>query len=105
MLRKKRTYILLAVLWLFAVICVIATARSFHKSFGLPAEAPGDSAYILRVNGDYVAVYEAGSPSIPVEITDIPVRELRQHDQELLRTGLGAENREALLLLLEDLRA
>ena len=104
MTREKRTYALLAALWMTAAVCAGATVRSFHRGVGLPADV-SDSAYVLRVNGDYVAVYEADSPSVPVQITDIAVHELRAHDQELLRQGLGAKDREALLLLLEDLKA
>lgn len=104
MTREKRTYALLAALWMAAAVCVGATVRSFHRGVGLPADV-ADSAYVLRVNGDYVAVYEADAPGVPVQITDIPVRELRTHDQELLRTGLGVKDREALLMLLEDLKA
>lgn len=104
MTREKRTYALLAALWMAAAVCVGATVRSFHRGIGLPADV-SDSAYVLRVNGDYVAVYEADAPGVPVQITDIPVRELRTHDQELLRAGLGVKDREALLMLLEDLKA
>lgn len=105
MTRAKRIYLLLAALWIAAGICAGATVRSFHRGFGMPAEAGAKSAYILRANGGYVAVYESGAPGVPIEVTDIEVRELREHDQELLRAGLGAEDREALLMLLEDLKA
>ncbi len=105
MTRAKRTYALLAALWVAAGICAGATVRSFHSGVGMPAEAGAKSAYVLRENGGYVAVYESGSPGVPIEITDIEVHELREHDQELLRAGLGAEDREALLMLLEDLKA
>ena len=105
MTREKRTYMLLAVLWIAAAICIGATVRSFHRGVGMPAEVTSRSAYILRANGDYVAVYEAGTPGVPLEITNIAVSDLREHDQELLRAGLGAEDREALLMLLEDLKA
>ena len=104
MTREKRTYALLAALWMAAAVCVGATVRSFHRGIGLPADV-SDSEYVLRVNGDYVAVYEADAPGVPVQITDIPVRELRTHDQELLREGLGVKDHEALLMLLEDLKA
>ncbi len=101
----KRTIALLSALWIAAGICAIGTVRSFRRDIGMPAQAGAKSAYILRANGDYVAVYEAGTPGVPIEITDIAVSELREHDQALLRAGLGAEDREALLMLLEDLKA
>jgi hypothetical protein len=105
MTREKRIYAILAALWVAAAVCVGATVRSFHRGVGIPADVTHRSAYVLRANDDYVAVYEADAPGVPVEITDIPVRELREHDKKLMRAGLGAEDREALLMLLEDLKA
>lgn len=105
MLRGKRGYLILAALWVAAGICAVLVMRSFHRGVGMPAAVNARSAYVLRTNGGYVAVYEALSPDVPIEITDIAVSELREHDRELLRAGLGAEDREAVLMLLEDLKA
>ena len=105
MTKKRGIYLLLTALWVAALICAAATVRSFHAGVGMPAEVTSRSAYILRESGGYVAVYAADTPGTPVEITDISVQELRAHDRELLRAGLGADDREALLMLLEDLKA
>lgn len=104
MTRSKRIYALLAVLWVAAGICAGATVRSFHRGVGAPAADLSRSEYVLRANGGYVAVYAADAPGVPIEITNIAVDDLREHDRELLRAGLGARDRQALLMLLEDLR-
>ena len=105
MRRSKRIVLALAALWLAALVCALAAARSFRPELGLPAEVPRGSAYLLGVDGGYVAVYRADAPDAPLQITDIAVSELRQHDQRLLRAGLGVKDREALLMLLEDLKS
>ena len=104
MLKQRRVYLLLAGMCLAALICALATARSFRPELGLPDTVGADSAYVLREKSGYVAVYRPDEPDAPVQITDIAVSELRAHDQRLLRGGLGVRDREALLMLLEDLR-
>ena len=104
MTKQKRTWFLLAALWIAAFICIGATARSFHRAPGVRAEDAAHSAYIVREADGYVAVYRADAPGTPMQITDIAVDDLREHDRELLRAGLGARDRQALLMLLEDLR-
>ena len=105
MTESRRIWAVLAAMWLLAAICAILTVRSFRTGVGTPAQVTPRSAYVLRETGVYVAVYATDRPGTPVEITDIEVRELRAQDQALLRAGLGAENRESLLMLLEDLKA
>lgn len=105
MTKQKRIWILLAALWVAAFICIGVTARSFRREPGLPAERTAHTAYIVRATDGYVAVYRTDAPGSPVQVTDIPVSELREHDQALLRKGLGVDSREALLMLLEDLKA
>ena len=105
MTKQRRIWILLAVFWIAAAICVGATVRSFHKEIGLPDTPAEQTGYIVRASDGYVAVYRADAPASPVQTTDIAVNELRRHDQTLLQKGLRVDSREALLMLLEDLRA
>lgn len=59
------------------------------------------AAYILRESDGYVAVFSA-QPEKILEITNIPVSNLRAGDQALLETGIAAADKQALLELLED---
>ena len=104
MTKQKRIWALLAAMWVAALICIGATARSFHREPAANAERMAHSTYIVRDSNGYVAVYRADAPGSPIQVTDIAVSELREHDQALLHKGLGVDSREALLLLLEDLK-
>ena len=88
-----------------------AAVRSFAAADRAEPEPPqveerftdyGSAAYILKESGGYVAVFSSND-SRTVLVTDIPVSSLRQADQTLLRTGIAAADREAVLALLEDL--
>ena len=105
MTKNRRILAVLAAMWIAAGACVILTIQTFRTGLGAPAEVTSRSAYVLRETGGYVAVYTVDRPGTPVEITDIAVRDLRAQDQALLRAGLGADDRESLLMLLEDLKA
>ena len=105
MLKSKRILMMLAVLWIAAAVCALATVRQFRPELGVPEESTAESAYLLRAKSGYVAVYRADAPDTPVQITDIAVSDLRRQDQQMLRTGLGVKDRETLLMLLEDLKS
>ena len=105
MMKTKRILAVLALMWIAAGVCVILTIQTFRTGLGVPAQVTSRSAYVLRETGGYVAVYAVDRPGTPVEITDIAVRDLRAQDQALLRAGLGADDRDSLLMLLEDLKA
>lgn len=59
------------------------------------------AAYILKEQDGYVAVFSSNSEK-PLETTSIPVSGLRQADQALLKQGITAADRQAVLALLED---
>lgn len=59
------------------------------------------AAYILKDRKGYVAVYASKDGRL-LQQTSIPVSSLRQGDQALLRSGITADSRETLLMLLED---
>ena len=101
----------LALLVIGAAASGTAAVRSFAAADRAEPEPPqveerftdyGSAAYILKESGGYVAVFSSND-SRTVLVTDIPVSSLRQADQTLLRTGIAAADREAVLALLEDL--
>ena len=101
----------LALLVIGAAASGTAAVRSFAAADRAEPEPPqveerftdyGSAAYILKESGGYVAVFSSND-SRTVLVTDVPVSSLRQADQTLLRTGIAAADREAVLALLEDL--
>lgn len=72
---------------------------SVMESEELPAKP---QHYILKLSGEYVAVFDSSSPDTPLEITQIHVSSLRHYDREQLKHGIIADTRDELLLLLED---
>jgi len=106
----KRKLTLLSLLVLSALMCMTATVQSFllraaaEKSFP-PVEEKYTSfetaAYILKEQDGYVAVFSSNGSKL-LEQTAIPVSSLRQADRTLLETGIAADSRETLLMLLED---
>ena len=101
----------LALLVIGAAASGTAAVRSFAAAEQAEPEPPqveerftdyDSAAYILKESGGYVAVFSSND-SRTVLVTDIPVSSLRQADQTLLRTGIAAADREAVLALLEDL--
>ena len=110
-IRKNWKLGVLALLVIGAAASGTAAVRSFAAADRAEPEPPqveerftdyGSAAYILKESGGYVAVFSSND-SRTVLVTDIPVSSLRQADQTLLRTGIAAADREAVLALLEDL--
>ena len=109
----KRQLLIVTLLVIGALLSATATAMSFMK-VGVGTELfPAveekytsfqTAAYIVKEHSGYVAVFSS-NPSQLLEITDIPVSTLPTGDRTLLRTGIAAKDRSALLMLLEDLNS
>ena len=106
----KRKLTLLSLLMLGAFLCSAATVQSFllqsasRKSFPVVEEkytSYDTAAYILKEQDGYVAVFSSKDSKL-LELTAIPVSTLRRADRTLLETGIAADSRESLLMLLED---
>lgn len=61
-----------------------------------------DAPFVLREYEGRVAVFSPGR-EMPLSVTTIELETLREQDRKLLLEGLAAEDREELLMLLEDL--
>lgn len=109
----KRQLTILSLLVLGAALSITATVQSFRR----PAAAENifptvekmytsfdTAAYILKEQDGYVAVFSS-NPNQLVEITAIPVSTLASADRALLKNGITAKDRQALLRLLEDLNS
>ena len=106
----KRKLTLLSLLALSALMCVTATVQSFllraaaEKSFPAVEEKYTSfetAAYILKEHNGYVAVFSSNGSHL-LEMTAIPVGTLREADRYLLESGIAADSRETMLMLLED---
>lgn len=62
-----------------------------------------DAEYYLRDCSGYVAVFKGERSNTPIEITEIETETLNNVDRQLLKDGIPAENKNELLMLLEDL--
>ena len=62
-----------------------------------------DAEYYLRDCSGYVAVFKGEKSNTPIEITEIETETLNDVDRQLLKDGIPAENKNELLMLLEDL--
>ena len=109
----KRQLTILGLLVLGAVLCITATAQSFRHTKPAAETLPAvenmytsfdTAAYIVKEQGGYVAVFSS-NPSQLLEVTSIPVSTLPKADRALLSQGIAAEDRKALLTLLEDLNS
>jgi len=67
----------------------------------LPAMAE-QSGYVLRDHNGMLTVFTLEKPEEPYYETNVFVRTLRLHDQELLAIGITAKNRIELQQLLDD---
>jgi len=109
----KRQLIILTLLVIGAALAMTATALSFAGQPAAEEFFPAveekytsfqTAAYIVKEHGGYVAVFSS-NPSRLLEVTEIPVGTLPSGDRSLLHTGITAENRRELLMLLEDLNS
>ena len=77
-----------------------AFPEEIYARFARSAES---ASYILREDGDYVAVFPAGRFRGEGKRTDIELRGLRRADRAMIREGLPVRSLPELLQLLEDL--
>ena len=102
------------------LLCLLGTAlftgaevlRSLHRDpktqvpeeiYARFARSAESASYILREDGDYVAVFPAGRFRGEGKRTDIELRGLRRADRAMIREGLPVRSLPELLQLLEDL--
>lgn len=107
-MKRKTKLTVVTALSLCAVFCAGAAVSSVTGDGAAAEVISYDGAapvYILRDYEGYVSVFEAGGARDPLQVTAIQVDALRQVDREALRSGISVGDREALLLLLEDLGA
>ena len=60
-----------------------------------------EAPYYLGIYEEKLASFETGNP-IPIEIYDIPVHFFSEYDQDLLKKGIPAEDKDALSVLVEN---
>lgn len=102
---------------ILALLCITATVMAVGAVSGIaapnaenapPAEISSASAvnknaeYYLRDFSGYVAVFRGFDSKTPIEITQIETETLNNVDQSKLKQGIPAENKNELLMLLED---
>ncbi len=61
-----------------------------------------NAEYYLRDCSGYVAVFRGADSKTPIKVTDIETETLNTVDRGLLQQGIPAENKNELLMLLED---
>ncbi len=59
--------------------------------------------YIISELNGHIVVYEDDRSGLPIMVTDIHTRDLREIDRELLRSGIAVSSRDEVLKLLEDM--
>lgn len=61
-----------------------------------------NAEYYLRDCSGYVAVFRGADSKTPIKVTDIETETLNTVDRSKLAQGIPAENKNELLMLLED---
>lgn len=77
-----------------------AFPEEIYARFAHSAES---ASYVLREEGDYIAVFPAGRLRGEGQCTGIELKSLRRADRAMIRQGLPVRTRLELLQLLEDL--
>ena len=98
---KKPELFLLFFLPFLALGLFVSTRRD-TISTATVQELPTVSGFILRLYDDYVAVFDASRPNIPLRLTEIHASSLRHYDRELLAHGIPLATEEEVLMRLED---
>lgn len=94
-----RTVILaLAAALLLAAVTLFILFRTVIPA---PADTEPTPAFTIRAYEGQVAVFE-GSSDYPMQVFDSPVEALPAEEQERLRAGIPAADRDELSVLLED---
>lgn len=96
----KIKVVLCGLLMVFAALSVVSVLGDLGV---LTASAAEESAYILREHDGYVAVFCPPEDRSPVMVTDIRVQDLPAGDRRELSDGMGAEDYETMIALLEGL--
>ncbi len=60
------------------------------------------TGYLVKANGETLAVFDLIDPDTPLQTTDIYVDTLRNYDRDLVEEGITVFGEEALCLILED---
>lgn len=97
-----------------AAIFALSAASFFSSVFADGAEAgpvpasapasegvPADEAYVIRREGDAVAVFSAGEDA-PLGFIDVCINDLPESDRAMLETGLFAPDGAQLASIIED---
>lgn len=101
----------LAALCLTAVVMTAGAVRSIaapEAASTPPADVSNASVenknaeYYLRDCSGYVAVFKGADSKTPIKVTDIETETLNTVDRNKLAQGIPAENKNELLMLLED---
>ena len=74
--------------------------KEIYERYAVRSDA---AEFLLRREGNYVAVYEKERPREPLSVTGIELRCLRAADRAMVEAGIPVISRRELLLLLEDL--
>ena len=60
------------------------------------------TGYLVKANGETLAVFDLIDPDTPLRTTDIYIDTLRNYDRDLVEEGITVFGEEALCLILED---
>ena len=109
-MKKYARPILLAVLVITAGVMSVNAIRGIAAPADIPEPLPSGIAVQQTENAEYylrdcdglIGVFR-GESSRPLSLTDIKTETLNEADRRLVAAGIPAENREALVRLLEDL--
>jgi hypothetical protein len=66
-----------------------------------PAPQPPEGFWVCEIDGQVVVCHNA-SRTVPIEITNIDIRSLRRHDQDMLRAGVFFTDYMDVVVFLED---
>lgn len=93
-----------AALVLMSVLTGAAAINSSESGSASAAQeetAEIKAEYCLKAYDGYIAIYKADGKK-PISVTEIEISTLNKEDAKLLKKGIEAENKEAVLMLLED---
>jgi len=94
----KLKVILCGILMVFAGLSVLTVLGDLGV---LSVSAAEESAYVLREHEGHVAVFSPPEVESPSMVTDIRVQDLPAGDRRDLAEGIGAEDYETMISLLE----
>lgn len=110
-MKIKMKIAVLALLCVTAVAMTVGAVKSIAapEAVSTPPVAVSNASlnnknaeYYLRDCSGYVAVFRGADSKTPIKVTDIETETLNTVDRSLLEQGIPAENKNELLMLLED---